>query len=124
MNLFFKKKSHKDIVFPVSFKISFPQLIPCHFLIYNEKIQSSSKKIRYMAPFELDGFFHDKILWHRLPLLPGISITFYYTSDPLSLHSSYRMTSSMNILCIYDVSPNVGIYNYMPNDLSWMNLFL
>lgn len=70
-----------------------------------------------MALFELDGFFHDKIPWHMLPLLPGISITFYYISDPFSLQSSYRMTSSMHILCIYDVSPNVGIYNYMPNDL-------
>lgn len=118
MNLFLKKnKKHKDIVFPVSFKISFPQLIPCHFLIYKEKNPELFKKIKYMALFELDGFFHDKIPWHMLPLLPGISITFYYTSDPFSLQSSYRMTSSMHILCIYDVSPNVGIYNFMPNDL-------
>lgn len=114
---FFKKKKTTKIlyfqsvlksVFPNS-SLSLPDL--------QRKNPELFKKIKYMALCELDGFFHDKIPWHMPPLILGISITFYYINDPFSLQSSYKMTSSMHILCIYDVSANVGIYNYMENDL-------
>lgn len=59
--------------------------------------------------FELDELFHDKIPWPMLPLLPGISVTIYYTSDPFNLPNSNQMTSPMYILYTWDVLPNVGI---------------
>lgn len=77
----------------------------------------TKQKSRALAVFELDGLFHDKIRWHMLPLLPGISVTFYYISDPFSLQSSYQMASPKHIPCTCDVSPNVGIYKHMPNGL-------